>query len=231
MRTKVITLLLVIAATVTSICYSRTGAPAGISENDVLKIEYINPTNGVVQVGNKKLKVGGKFTANKKIEWDVYGTKSIKARNLRTGEIIRFCSSNFKSCDAESLMEWYIKYHRTFDKGISSQEDKMADMLSQTHYMIDDTLFISSALEQNETNKFYVARPIRYSGTYIRPFPLEFDEETNQIAITKSYLQELGVDISQAPVTFSVEYHNEYTVTPLTDNMIIEYVPSRNRRK
>lgn len=233
MKTKAITLLLLIAVTVTSICYSRTNASAGISENDVLKIEYINPVNGVVQIGNKKLKVGGKFTANKKIEWDTYGTKSIKARNLRTGEIIRFCSSNFKSCNAESTLEWYIKYHKTFDKGVSSQEEKMTEILSQSHYMIDDTLFINSTLEQNATSKFYIARLIGRNSLSDTPkeFPLQFDDETNQIVITSDYLRSQGVDIISAPCTLSIEYKAGSQRVPITNKMNIEYIAKQSSKK
>jgi hypothetical protein len=213
-----------------SLGYSRPPVSANISEKDTLKIEYIDP-KGVVSIGGKKLKIGNTFLAGEKIAWATYDTQAIKTRNLRTGEIIRFCSSGFSRYTAQNLVQWYIQYHRTFDKGSSSQIEKMSEQLAQPHYIIDDTLFINSSLEQNASDKFYIARIISPECPNVDPFPFPFDDETNEIVITSNYLSDLGIDPTDGPITLAVSYWCQRQEIPLTNKMIILYLPHKKTIK
>lgn len=225
MKAKSLIILLMIAAATATVCSSRTLDTASISETDRFKIEFINSKSSRIKIGGKNLKVGGEFIANETIDWND-DSEYIKATNLRTGEHIRFCAPGFKDKKAESLCRWFFLWRKTISKGLPSVD--MKDFLSQTHYMMDDTLYLYSSLKQDGVNKYYRAKVVSKdtsSNNSREYFPLPFDDMTKQIVITRSYLNDQKIDITKSAVTLMVDYLDGSEWNNITNNLIIEYLP------
>jgi hypothetical protein len=225
MKSKLLVAILT-AIGLTLVCYSQTSKKSTelLRSDDDLKIEFISPINGSVIIGGKILKKGDVFKANQKIDWAKHNTKALKVRNERTGGRIRFCAKGFKARNVEEVKSWFIKYNKTHYKGTESAAAAMDSILSQTHYLVDDTLCVNSRLPQNLNTNYYIARVLSSAKTI--KFVLPFDDETNEIVLTKAYLNQCGVDTSNGPIQLQIEYNNNNEMIAITDRMLIEYIPN-----
>lgn len=186
-----------------------------IKESDVCMIEYVNTDTGYIKVGNNEIKTKGQcFYAGQTIHWHS-DKHSVKVRNMRTGEILRFCAKEFTN-EIHNITSWYIKKNRIYDKGGIS----MNDILANTFYMIDDTVSIKSKLPMDD-NHGYIVSTIPGNIKFILPY----DSDTNEIVISRLLLKNYNIYIEKAPMRFHVEYWKCDKPEALSDNMKIEYIP------
>lgn len=185
-----------------------------IYEDDICIIEYVNTNTGYIRIGNQELKKGQRFYVSQTIHW-CSDNHSLKVRNVRTGQILGICAKQFKN-EAGSLLSWYIRTKKLDSKGYTA----MKNLLSQTFYMIDDTIRIQSKLYMDD-NHGYIVRSIPDNIEIILPF----DDETNEIVISRQLLKKHGIQIENAPLRCHVEFWENRNPKALTDNMRIEYIP------
>lgn len=214
MKRRNITIMLL--ALIAFICFAQKKTPIlNVKESDVCTIEYVNTDTREIKVGNGEIKTKGQcFYAGQTIHWQSK-EHSLKVRNMRTGEILRFCAKEFND-EISNVASWYIKKNQTYVKGTAT----MHSILSNTFYMIDDTIRIKSNLLM-DNNHGYIIKTIPDNNEIILPY----DEETNEIVISRYFLKKHNINIQECPIKLHIEYWKYDNSQALTDNMKIEYVP------
>lgn len=185
-----------------------------ILPTDSLTIRKIGLNNAVdksVNIDGKNITIGevvvaGCILSGQKTGWSL-NINYIEVRNGRTGEIIvinRNEQTHFRE-SMKYLYQEYIKKPRTGTKG-SNRNECIRDMnrwLSQTFYIFDDYLIMSSSL-LIDYNHTYILTPVNKQGSKIK---LLYDpKEPFLMYISSDSLEQIGVNIENNPCTFRVEY-------------------------
>lgn len=199
--------------TVSTFCYAQF---SHMRENDKLVLTIVKTKSGYIEVGpsHEKKEVGDFIIANQQIHWSNQ-SQAIKLRSIRTKIEYEFCAKEFND-GAKNLYSRFVRRNHSDHKGTND----MMEVLGHIWYMMNDIRIVSS-LKQNN-NCFYTAKTIPGD----KEFVLQYDDETNEIFISKKYLRDQGVNVNTPQIRLHIEYYKGGKSFPITDNMIIEFVPS-----
>lgn len=210
--------LLMLILTSVSTCCQINGDY--IRKSDMLRIEELGTSNKTIKIGDRYYTAKQKFRADETIHWS-NANEYLQVNNTRTGLSYNLPAKVFLNLGPNTTA--YIVLHKTTGKSANSQLSLMKNVFEETYYMINNELRIHSVIPMTKT-KYFVAKPIPGNNE----FPLQYDDETNEIYISKSYLAKNKVYINENNnrIRFHVEYYENGKTFPITDNFIIEYVPT-----
>ena len=181
---------------------------------DDYKIESLKtPT---IVIGGRTCRVGDVFSDKSTIVWG--SNTAFVARNMRTKKQHRFCSSAFRSSNAKSIEDYYLKTNRLSTREYSDYD--LAQELSRTHYLVD-TLQIRIGDP--------VRRNYRYEAAYVNKeetHSVSIPQESDFLVFTSSMFKE--PDKTHAPQTLLLTIYRtsdeEQQREVLTEQMILEMV-------
>ncbi len=120
---------------------------------DDYKILQMN-TNSV-KIGNTVRHQGETFSDNDQIFWS-NDNQAIKAMNLRTKQTRMFAAKSFKSSNARSVKDYYLKSNRLSTRAAMPTFSDLEEELSDTIYLYDD-VSIESPVTLDPLSSFVIS--------------------------------------------------------------------------
>ena len=163
--------------------------------------------------------------ASQNILWNDFDG-AVQFRNVRTAAPVTYCSKEAEKNEKErSLLDYVISRFKAKVRGVKGDNDMvdtMKSLLSATWYMCFGEVCIPSALLQsNREHRYYLAEPVG-GGKQV---PLSYDNETNEIIITKEKFQSMGIGNLKKgdAVVLRIDYSDGEMVYCLSNSLKIVY--------
>lgn len=181
---------------------------------DDYKIERLKTPS--IVIGGKTCRVGDVFSDRSTIVWG--SNTALVARNMRTKKQHRFCSSAFRSSNAKSIEDYYLKNNRLSTREYFDYD--LAQELGRTHYLVD-TLRIRIGDP--------VRRNFRYEATYVNKgetHVVSIPQESDFLVFTRSLFEEPNRTHAAQTLLLTIYRtpEDDQKRETLTDQMIIEMV-------
>lgn len=171
-----------------------------------------------------KKEKGDTIIASQNILWNDFDG-AVQFRNDRTKAPVTYCSEEAKEIEKTTLWDYVFSKFKAkvrSVKGDNDMEDTMKSLLSATWYMCFGEVCIPSALLQsNREHRYYLAEPVG-GGKQV---PLSYDNETNEIIITKERFQSMGIgNLKKGDVVvLRIDYSDGKMVYCLSNSLRIVY--------
>lgn len=196
-----------------------SAVPIRFEPTDKCLLVKVGTPSGTITIGGLKCVKGDKFNADQRIS--LAHDEFIKGRNLRTGDKFKICGADLKNTGVSSINA-FIRVRTTSDKGTSDLETYL---IRFPWCMIEDTVSIPIHHRTMNRSCGFVFKSI--PGNIELGPAVPFDPETNELVITKESLIDNGIfKPGQSLYRFHVEYFNDNSIFPITNNLIIQYIPS-----
>lgn len=205
-------------------CFAKVSAN-DIHNDDIFKIKFINASGQKILINGNKTQKNSTFRADSKITWANSGDY-IRAENLRTHIDYKISGTEYKRLGATSLAN-YIHKRYTGTKGGRDNSDFESEGYYLSNFpweLLDGEVEIPVNMKIDDNN-YYVLRSVPYDKVIVA----QIDEDDGKIFITQEALTNEGIlPIDIHNYTFRVVYIHDNSSTTLTDNFIINYIPTIN---